>query len=121
VNSFDGRLLSYIDKKYKGRYRLHGFYPFEILGSTYKKPSEMLYCACLFYQEYTDGKWQHYSDPICPRDWFSKVHADGIHPWIGAGAVTEEQFIRGTEYGGELFTSNHPERAMEILKRLGYR
>ena len=52
---------------------------------------------------------------------YDAVIAEGIHPWVGAGAVTEEQILRGAEYGGELFTSNHPTYVSEVLRKNGYR
>lgn len=115
VNSFDGELLIKIDEKYSGKYRLHGFFPYNIMSNP--KASSRLYCACLFNVQ--NGIWQ--KDPISPREDFEKVKEDGIRPWIGAGAVTEEQILRGIEYGGELFTTNHPAEMMSILKKHGYR
>ena len=43
-------------------------------------------------------------NPISPKETYDAVIAEGIHPWVGAGAVTEEQILRGAEYGGELLT-----------------
>lgn len=115
VNSFDGELLIRIDEKYDHKYRLHGFYPYSIMRDT--NASSRLYCACLFNVQ--NGVWQ--KDPISPREDFERVIADGIHPWIGAGAVTEEHILRGIEYGGELFTTNHPNQMIEILKKHNFR
>ena len=49
INSFEGDLLLYINEKYGGKYRLHGYHPYSILGNNSDKASKILYCACLFY------------------------------------------------------------------------
>ncbi len=113
VNSFDGRLLEYIEHKYDGRFRLHGFYPYEIVSNTKAK----LYCACLFNQHMVDGKWVSGDSPVNPLEDFSRVKADGIHPWVGAGVQTEADVLLAVERGAELFTSNDPAGLMEILKK----
>ena len=113
VNSFDGALLKYIDDKYEGKYRLHGFYPFEILGDIY--PGN-LYCACL---------WKRRSDPsedvVNQKADFDALKSLGIHPWVGASIKAEVDVVKAVEYGAELFTSNEPEILMDILKKHGFR
>jgi glycerophosphoryl diester phosphodiesterase len=117
ANSFDGRLLEYIEKKYDGRFRLHGFYPYELCGKTKAK----LYCACLFNQHLADGNWVRGSSPVNPVEDFERVKADGIHPWVGAGVCTEEDVLCAVERGAELFTGNDPAVLMDILKKHGLR
>ena len=112
INSFEGDLLLYINEKCGGKYRLHGYHPYSILGNNNDKARKILYCACLFYTK---------EDPISPKETYDEVISEGIHPWVGAGAVTEEQILRGVENGGELFTSNHPTFVSEVLKKHGYR
>ena len=117
VNSFDGRLLEYIEEKYQGRFRLHGFYPYPIIGNSRAK----LYCACLFNQHLVDGKWEHGSSPINPKEDFDAVLADGVRPWVGAGVRKIEDMQRAAELGAELITSNEPAFMMAELKRIGLR
>ncbi len=117
ANSFDGRLLEYIEKKYDGRLRLHGFYPYEIGGNTKAR----LYCACLFNQRIVDGKWVRGDSPVNPAEDFDRVKADGIHPWVGAGVRTETDVLLAVERGAELFTSNDPAGLIGILKKHGLR
>lgn len=117
ANSFDGRLLEYIEEKYEGRFRLHGFYPYEICGNTKAK----LYCACLFNQHLVDGKWVRGDSPVNPAEDFDRVKADGVHPWVGAGVQTEEDVLLAVERGAELFTSNDPAALMEMLRKHGLR
>ena len=82
----------------------------------------MLYCICMFNASYDEsGRATWYEDPICDKTQYDEVRAKGIHPWVGANAVTEEQILRGYKNGGELITTNHPATVMEILARHGLR
>ena len=55
------------------------------------------------------------------QEQYDEVREKGIHPWVGAGAVTEEQILRGYKNGGELITTNHPAEVMRILAKHGLR
>ncbi len=116
-NSFDGRLLEYVEEKYKGRFRLHGFYPLEICRNTNAK----LYCACLFNQHWVDGVCIQGAEAVNPKQDFDSVKALGVRPWVGAGIRNEEDVLRAIEYGAELFTSNEPTILINILRKHGYR
>ena len=116
INSFDGDLLLWLDTEYAHKYRLHGYYPYKIMRNESAK--DVLYCACLFNVTYdNEGKPEWHKEAICPADWYDKVRADGIHPWIGAGAVSEADILAGVKVGGELFTTNHPVDMMNILRK----
>jgi glycerophosphoryl diester phosphodiesterase len=120
INSFDGNLLMWIDKTYGHKYRLHGYYPYKIMGNT--DAVNVLYCICMFNVSYSDsGKIVWSAEPICEKSQYDEVIALGIHPWVGAGAVTEEQILHGYENGGELITTNHPAEVMKILAKHGLR
>lgn len=120
INSFEGDLLLWIDKTYRHKYRLHGYYPYKIMGNT--AALDVLYCICMFNVTYNEsGKAIWHSDPICAKEQYDEVREKGIHPWVGAGAVTEEQILRGYKNGGELITTNHPAEVMRILAKHGLR
>lgn len=120
INSFEGDLLLWIDKNYGHKYRLHGYYPYQIMGNT--AALDVLYCICMFNASCDEnGKITWHSEPICAKEQYDEVIAKGIHPWVGAGAVTEEQIIHGYENGGELITTNHPAEVMKILAKHGLR
>ena len=120
INSFEGDLLLWIDKTYGHKYRLHGYYPYRIMGNT--TATDVLYCICMFNVTYDEnGKANWHSEPICDKSQYDEVRAKGLHPWVGAGAVTEDQILRGYQNGGELITTNHPATVMEILKKHGIR
>lgn len=111
VNSFDGALLRYIEEKYDGRFRLHGFYPYSILGDA--KP-EKLYCACLWKHEKVTGS-------VNPEEDFAALKAEGVHPWVGAGIKKIEDMVTAASYGAELITSNEPAYMMAELEKAGLR
>ena len=117
VNSFDGRLLSYIERKYDGRFRLHGFYPYSILGQT--RP-ERLYCACLWKYAKPDGT-PAFDGVVNPKSDFEALIAQGVRPWVGASIRNIEDMARAASFGAELITSNEPEAMIAALAEVGLR
>jgi len=117
VNSFDGALLRYIEEKYDGRFRLHGFYPYGILGEI--RP-EKLHCACLWKYNNPDGT-PAFEGPVNPKADFDALIADGVEPWVGASIRTIEDMSLAASYGAKLITSNEPAFMMSELARVGLR
>ena len=116
-NSFDGRLLKYVEEKYDGRLRLHGFYPYEILGDVRPKN---LYCACAFKRWFPDGT-ASYEGTVNPKEDFDALKTYGVRAWVGASIKTIEDMQRAVSYGAELITSNEPEYMIKELERVGLR
>lgn len=100
LNSFDAYVLEYIFKKYGKRFKLHGFYPYDIMKNVNTDPSEYLDYACYFAAG-EEGKQQ------CQ---FLKSH--GIEPCTAAD-TTESAFYEVVEYGCSMFTENDPETVMK--------
>ena len=117
VNSFDGALLKYIDEKYDGRFRLHGFFPYRIMGNTLPKK---LYCACFWKYKNADGT-PAFDGVVNPQSDFDALIAQGIRPWVGASVRTIEDMAKAASLGAELITSNEPEFMMAELKKAGLR
>ena len=117
VNSFDGRLLRYIEEKYDGRFRLHGFYPYSILGEV--KP-EKLYCACLWQYKNPDGT-PAFEGVVNPKSDFDALIAEGVEPWVGASIRTIEDMAHAASLGTKLITSNEPAFMMAELAKAGLR
>ena len=117
VNSFDGRLLRYVEEKYDGRFRLHGFYPYDILGDV--RPNR-LYCACLWKYSLPDGT-PAFEGVVNPKKDFDALIAEGVHPWVGASIRTIGEMKRAAELGAELITSNEPEFMIAELEKAGMR
>jgi glycerophosphoryl diester phosphodiesterase len=117
VNSFDGQLLSYVEEKYGGRFRLHGFYPYSILGEVRPK---RLYCACLWKYAKSDGT-PAFEGVVNPESDFSALKEQGVRPWVGASIQNIEDMARAASYGAELITSNEPETMIAALAKVGLR
>lgn len=48
-NCWSGELLEYVDAAYGHRYKLHGYFPFELMhGVKTRAPYDYLHCVCLF-------------------------------------------------------------------------
>ncbi|MBO5071018.1 MAG: hypothetical protein J6C37_11775 [Roseburia sp.] len=106
-NSFDAHVLEYIDEKYKGKYMLHGFYPYSIMSNVERNPDEYLYCACIF----EDREKQHYD----------YLQSKGIEPWVGAGVTREGHLKECYELGAKLVTTNFPGNCIYKLEKAGAR
>ena len=117
VNSFDGALLRYVEEKYDGRFRLHGFYPYIILGDI--RP-EKLYCACLWKYKNPDGT-PAFEGLVNPKKDFDALVAQGVRPWVGASIRTIEDMKRAASLGAELITSNEPAFMISELEKAGLR
>ena len=116
VNSFDGALLRYIEDKYDSRFRLHGFYPYGILG---KERPKKLYCACLWKSKINGVA--AFEGTVNPKEDFDALLSDGVRPWVGASVKTLEDMKRAAELGAELITSNEPEYMIRELTLAGLR
>lgn len=117
VNSFDGGLLSYVEQKYDGRFRLHGFYPYSILGEV--RPQK-LYCACLWKYANPDGT-PAFEGVVNPKNDFDALISQGVRPWVGASVRTIEDMTRAAAFGAELITSNEPAFMIAELTQAGLR
>ena len=117
VNSFDGKLLRYVEERYDGRFRLHGFYPYDILGST--RP-ERMYCACLWKYKNADGT-PAFEGVVNPREDFDALAAKGVRSWVGASIRSIEDMVCAAERGAELITSNEPAYMIAELEKVGLR
>ena len=121
LNSFNGRLLEYIDEKYDHRYRLHGYYPYPVLADSSRDPREYLYCLCLILKKVLpDGRMKALNCTVPPRAYFETVRADGVEPWVCAGLHTAREIVRCAELGASLITADYPAEALEALRAAGY-
>ena len=110
VNSFSGKLLEKVDAEYNHRFKLHGFYPYHILGECAGNPMEYLFCACLWGAGSLENE-QLYKDLI----------EGGVEPWVGASVKTKEQLKLAADNGAKLVTTDDPIQTIQYLKELGLR
>ena len=124
INSFSGDLLNYVHNRYRGKYRLHGYYPSQILGKRYNKfILERLFCACVFnvtFDENGNGDWSHTSE-VAPKERFDEVLDAGIEVWAHYREEIEDHYRKWLDYGVTGITVNDVETAIAILKKLGAR
>lgn len=106
-NSFDAYVLEYIDTRYRGKYMLHGFYPYSVMHNVKRNPDEYLYCACIF-----DNR---------NKANYEYLQSKGIQPWIGAGVTGIEHLRECYELGAKLVTTNFPKDCINKLKKIGAR
>ena len=107
-NSFDAQNLEYIDDHYPGRFRLHGFYPYESeMYRVGRNPDAYLTYATIF----DDRNEENYAYLL----------SRGIDPWIGASVTRENHLQECFELGATLVTTNYPADCLEKLKRIGAR
>ena len=105
LNAFSARLLWYIHDKYEGRYKLHGYYPKNLLGEYDRDPYDILYCACVC-EDFT-------------RENFERLKQRGIDTWAGTRFRTREMIETAKECGATLITCDNPREVMQILRDMG--
>lgn len=111
INSWSGELLEYIDEKYQHKYKLHGYFPFHLMGQNQKRsPYDYMFCICLFSES---------EDPVVDKSEFDRMKENGVEPWVYYRTEEEKDYFRAVENGAVLFTANDPVKAMQILRSKG--
>lgn len=79
INSFDGRILERVYRKYGNAFYYHGFYPWFILGEMTIDPASFIDVVCMQHRYQTEtGEVVKYEEPLCPKEWFDHLHQQGI-------------------------------------------
>jgi glycerophosphoryl diester phosphodiesterase len=111
INTWSAELMEYIDEKYSHTYRLHGYYPLDLMGTERKRdPYEYLYCICLFGTKEV---------PVVEKAAFDYVISYGIQPWVYYPDGAESSFEGAIANGAVLITANDPEKTLAYLKVRG--
>lgn len=111
INCWSGELLEYIDEKYDHRYKLHGYFPFELLhGEKKRHPYDYLHCVCLF------GSVQQ---PVVDKKYFDEAIAAGVEPWGHFPLDEIENYEAAVNNGVMLLTANDPKKAIDYLHSRG--
>ncbi len=115
VNSFSARVLEYVADNYPGKFVIHG----QGINTSSKqrdrssKPVEsFLDWVCMY------GRSEE--NPAGRKEDYDYAIARGIIPCI-CFADTEENYRQAISLGCRMFTSNDPEKGIEILRKLGER
>jgi glycerophosphoryl diester phosphodiesterase len=110
INSFSAELLEYVDQKYGHRFRLHGFYPLDLMGAKVRDPYDYLYCICLFGPK---------EAPVAPKSAFDYAISRNVQPWVYYGDDSEIFYDGAIANGAMLITANNPEKALAYLRAKG--
>lgn len=111
INTFSAELMEYIDEKYAHAYRLHGFYPLDLMGTGRKRdPYDYLYCICLFGTK---------EAPVADKAAFDYAVSRGVQPWVYYPDGAESSFDGAITNGAVLITANDPEKALAYLRARG--
>lgn len=123
INSWSGEILTYVAKKYNGKYRLHGYYPMFLNEDNYDKDElyKLIHCVCMFNFEMIDGKKVRKADQLMPKEDFDYVKSLGLEPWVYFKPDSEELFKKAYEYGAVAFTCDDVVFAEKTLKKLKLR
>lgn len=104
-NCFDAYVLEYIYKKYKNRFLLHGYYPFDILENKTLNPEEYLDYACY---------WKSGAEAQKCCDYLRSIK---IEPCTGS-STPKEKFFEAVELGCSMFTENDPVAALGMRNEI---
>lgn len=110
INSFSAELLEYVDVKYDHRFRLHGFYPLDLMGAKVRDPYDYLYCICLFGPK---------EAPVAPRSAFDYAVSRNVQPWVYYGDDSLASYDASIANGAVLITANDPDKALTYLRGKG--
>lgn len=112
MNSFSQKLLDYIDRKYPGKFAIHGYIGYEKIDVCERPLTEFLDWAVIWYKPtgFVAGR----------REDYATAASHGI-PTCILVPDTEEAYREALTLGCTMFTSDNPRKAIEILKTLGVR
>ena len=111
INCWSGELLEYIDAKYDHRYKLHGYFPFDLLhGTKTRHPYDYLHCVCLFGTK---------EQPVVDKKYFDEAIAAGVEPWCFFPQDEIENYEGAVNNGCMLLTANDPAKTISYLNSRG--
>lgn len=118
INSWSGKLLEYVDETYKGRYKLHTFFPRCSLGELTRDPYSFPYCCCMLAQDENGARVKEV--PMAAKAEFDEMIARGVQPWVGPAVKSEVEVDEAIRCGAHLITCNNPDEILAILRKKGY-
>lgn len=120
INSFSGRILEYVYKKYGRTFRYHGFYPWFILGEMDTDPESFIDVACMQHRyQAADGSVIKYADPMCPKEWFDYLLARGITPLMAPSLKEYSLYDTAISWGSRIVNVDNPEDMLAHLREKG--
>jgi hypothetical protein len=116
INSFSGKLLEYVYKKYGDKFYYHGFYPWFILGEMETDPESFISVACMQHRVLLeDGVIEKCADNMCPKEWFDYLLNKGIMPLMAPSLKEYPLYDLAFSYGSRIVNPDNPKSMIEHL------
>lgn len=120
INSFSGKLLEYVYKKYGNKFYYHGFYPWFILGEMETDPETFIDVACMQHRvQESDGKIVKCEDNMCPKEWFDYLLSKGIMPLMAPSLREYPLYDLAFSYGSRIVNADDPQAMLLHLRERG--
>ena len=118
INSFSGRLLEYVYKKYGNTFYYHGFYPWFILGDMSLDPESFIDVACMQHRvQLEDGTIEKCADNMCPKEWFDYLLSKDIMPLMAPSLKEYPLYDLAFSYGSRIVNADDPGAMLEHLRK----
>ena len=118
INSFSGKLLERVYKRYGNTFYYHGFYPWFILGEMSINPETFIDVACMQHRvQHADGTIEKCADNMCPKEWFDYLLSNGIMPLMAPSLKEYTLYDKAFSYGSRIVNSDEPEKMLAHLGR----
>lgn len=119
INSFSGKILEYVYKKYGDTFYYHGFYPWFILGEMTVDPESFIDVACMQHRRLVDGEVIKCEDNMCPEEWFTYLTDRGIMPLMAPSLKEMPLYDKAFSYGSRIVNHDDPKKMLEHLRSQG--
>lgn len=120
INSFSGRILEYVYKKWGKRFHYHGFYPWFILGDIEIPPEEYIDVACMQHRYVNEaGEIVKYASPLCPEEWLRGLLKKGIMPLMAPSLQEYPLYDLAFSWGSRIVNTDEPELMLAHLREKG--
>lgn len=120
INSFDGRLLEFVYRRYGKAFHYHGFYPWFILGPMSIDPESFIDVACMQHrQQLSDGTIEKLPEPLCPKEWFDYLLERGIMPLMAPSLQAYPKYDLAFSWGSRMVNPDDPYAMLEHLRKQG--
>lgn len=120
INSFSGKLLERVYKRYGNTFYYHGFYPWFILGEMSIDPESFIDVTCMQHRiQHADGTIENCSDNMCPKEWFDYLISKGIMPLMAPSLKEYPLYDKAFSYGSRIVNADNPYEMLEHLRKQG--
>jgi len=120
INSFDGRLLERVYRRFGRQFHYHGFYPWFILGDMTIAPESFIDVACMQHRrQLPDGSIEKCADNLCPKEWFTYLLERGIMPLMAPSLKEYPLYDLAFSWGSRIVNPDDPYTMLQHLRATG--